>query len=157
MPPNAPQGLMAFPGINSVQSGSYTIQHGTSPGVATLVIAPQQNINVLSGPLTITFGPTTITIPNCVVDRASLVLDGERRIVQVSILDFRWKWRYGDISGSYNVTRKDGSLQANTVQSPQQLATLCLRAMESLISTWSECQTSRGLQSNGITPIQLKP
>ncbi|MCX8092493.1 MAG: hypothetical protein N3I86_16450, partial [Verrucomicrobiae bacterium] len=56
---------------------------------------------------------------------------GRARVYRVRIQDRRWKWRFGQISGEYNVRRDDNqqNFLLGTARNPQQLARLCLDAM----------------------------
>lgn len=49
--------------------------------------------------------------------------------IDIEIHDRRWKWKDGYISGHYNVRNPDGSLDAATEKTPQELATLLFTAM----------------------------
>jgi len=50
-------------------------------------------------------------------------------VVNVPILDRRWKWKYGSILGAYNIRDTNIRLDTATEKTPQELATLLLRAM----------------------------
>lgn len=50
-------------------------------------------------------------------------------VVHLAILDRRWAWRYGAISGRYNIRQKDGTLDMTTETPPQDLAALLLSEM----------------------------
>ena len=51
--------------------------------------------------------------------------------MSVRILDRRWKWQYGEISGRYNIREKEEEylIDPDTEKKPRQLATLLLAAM----------------------------
>lgn len=136
-----PQGLARFPGITHLLSATISLGHGISPGSAQLRIAPQESFPHETGTLSISYGETSLEFPDCKLDRSNVRRgeDGERWTI--SLMDRRWKWRFGQVSGKYNVWREDATLQqgtaspgsgelvANTERSPQQLAALYLDAL----------------------------
>lgn len=131
MASNTIKGVMRFPGINKVLSGTFALTQGPTPSTGTIEIIPQANIPQTSGTLTITDGRETVEFPDCLLDQASFVRDARGRIVSLSILDRRHRWQWGRISGRYNVPRSGNQDddQKGTVKSPQQLAELCFRAL----------------------------
>lgn len=128
-----------FPGVDQVVSARYSLEHGVTPSVATLEIAPQPGFTGEGGPLTFVFGQTTLIFPECKVDSASFERNGEGAIWRLRLLDRRWRWAFGSISGAYNLRHETGEvvralgpaapLIAATERTPQQLAILCLQAM----------------------------
>ncbi len=123
------QGLCTFPAVKTVISASFTLSHGITPSVATIECAPQEGLFGAGGTLLFTFGSTTISFSDCKVDLASLSYNAQGLIWHLSIFDRRWKWAFGDISGSYNERRPDGTVDQNTIQTPQQLAMKLLEGM----------------------------
>lgn len=124
------KGVMRFPGINKVLDGSFTLSHGPSPSAATLTIIPQE-ITELVGPLTITDGREEVVFSDCLIDKASMARDSRGRVVSLTIYDRRWRWRWGRISGRYNIrtSASQDDPDEGTVRSPQELAALCLAAV----------------------------
>lgn len=123
-------GTVSFPGIKDIQSASYTLAHGISPGRAVLTVAPQKKINPKPGTLTFKFGKRTVKIRDCYPLSASLVRNPQGWITQVTLLDKRRKWGWGAISGRYNQRdRRTGQIQPRTIKTPAELAELCLAAM----------------------------
>src|SRR3990167_6709017 len=121
---------MRFPGVSRIIEGTFTLSHGITPSVALLRIVPQDRLIAETGPLTIEYGQTRIRIDGCRVRGASIQREtSSGRIVSLQIEDRRWKWRYGEISGRYNIRFANG--QIDTINSdektPQQLATLLLK------------------------------
>lgn len=109
---------------------------GISAGVAILTIAPQSNYPKLTGDLVMTYDDVTITLVDSKIDVANLVTDTEKRIIQVNVIDRRWKWRYGGINGNYNRKLSDNSIIKGTEKTPRELARLLFEAMgESEYST----------------------
>jgi hypothetical protein len=151
-----PQGLAAWPAVKQLVSYSGALSLGITPSVHRLTFAPQTGSIPGNGNLVLTYGGTTIRFRDCLVDSASYQFNESGYLVSFNIMDRRWKWRYGHISGNYNVRREDGSIingalpaaglnpfgggQAgkadekapaylNSERTPQQLAKLCLEAM----------------------------
>src|SRR5579871_3314191 len=124
-----PIGLLSFPGIDLVRSWSFTLSHGITPGVAHVEIAPQSDVPAEIGTMTISFGDVELDFPGCVLDSAQVRRDRSGMVVHLAILDRRWAWRYGAVSGRYNLRQQDGTLDASTEMAPQDLAALLLSAM----------------------------
>ena len=123
------QALLTFPGLQQIISWSYTLSHGITPGVAHVEIAPQFGLPAEIGMMIISFGDLALEFPGCVLDNAHVRRDRSGMVVHLAILDRRWAWRYGQISGRYNVRQKNGQLDSSTEQAPQDLATLLFQAM----------------------------
>ncbi|MGQ0633043.1 MAG: hypothetical protein ACT4QC_00380 [Planctomycetaceae bacterium] len=123
------QALFRFPGIQQVLRWSFTLSHGTSPSVATVEIAPQAGAPADVGTLQVLFGAVRIQFPECVVDHALVRRSPTGMVVGLTLLDRRWKWKFGEISGRYNLRAPSGTLDESTAMSPQELATLLLQAL----------------------------
>jgi hypothetical protein len=125
-----PQGLMSFPGIRQILSGSFSLQHGISPGIASITIAPQTNFTGLDGPLAITYGNTVLTFPGCRLSENSFEYDDSGAVWRLGIMDRRWSWKYGYVRGSYNLRWPNGQLNTTTEQTVPQLMAMCLDALQ---------------------------
>lgn len=126
----APQGLVRFPGIQQIKEADFTLSHGISPGSCSVALAPQAGFVAETGTLLFTFGGApVVSFADCKIDSASYQRDGSGRVVRLSILDRRWKWREGEISGSYNTRNAKGEIEPDRERTPKQLAQLCLEAM----------------------------
>ncbi len=131
-----PTGVALFPLIQSIRSCSFTLSHGITPSRGILELAPQDNFTAAIGPLTFVFGATTITFPDCKLNRHTVRQSaGGPRTWLLELEDRRWRWRYNTISGSYNQRLFDGSVDPVTARTPQQLAVLCLLAMGESLAT----------------------
>ena len=122
------QGLAYFPGIEQVVGCSVVCSHGISPASIVLTIAPQPDFEAEGGTLTIS---TAIRRSHCPTARSIAIRSSNSAglIWRLTILDRRWKWAWGQISGSYNLCNDDGSFRSDTAMSPQALAALCLNAL----------------------------
>ncbi|HEY3966797.1 MAG TPA: hypothetical protein VGM05_19700 [Planctomycetaceae bacterium] len=124
-----PLPLLTFPGVDLVRSWSFTLSHGIFPSAALVEIAPQFDIPAEVGTMVLSFGDVAMEFPGCVLDSATVRRDGAGMIVSLAILDRRWAWRFGQISGRYNMRDQTGALDPDTEQSPQELATLLFAAL----------------------------
>lgn len=124
-------GYISFPGITTVEGGSYTLALGISPGVAVIQCRPQKQQPDKYGSLTIGLGnSTTITFPDCVLDSARMQVDESGQVVTAYVLDRRWKWRFPVVSGVFNQYKPSGDLDVTTEKTPRELASRCLDAMD---------------------------
>lgn len=119
-----------FGNIQGVESVSYSLSRGIQPSVCTV----QMPLNV-SGldrkPKTMYFsdGIRTVQFADCIISDVSPATDGEGfQVMSIAILDRRWKYSFGQISGTYNV-RTAGEIQSATKKTPRELATLIFEAM----------------------------
>ena len=127
-----PQGLFHFPGVEQILSGSFTFSHGISPSVAMVEIAPQNSLILTNGTLTLTFGSNfKLQFPGCRVKSPTIRYGLDGRIMAFGIEDRRWKWRYGDVYGRYNIKKSDGTIDTlrSKEKTPQELARILLEAM----------------------------
>ncbi|HEV8004031.1 MAG TPA: hypothetical protein VGP63_29465 [Planctomycetaceae bacterium] len=145
-----PQGIVTYPGLATFTKAEYVLSQGISPGKCTIEL-PQELVGALepTGDLTIEYATQTIRLPNCLVDSAHIDQSEKGYIARVTILDRRWLWKFGYISGHYNLRMPGGqnadegfnssarnqdnggstNIRPGTEQAPQDLATLCLQAM----------------------------
>jgi hypothetical protein len=132
MPP--PQVSAEFTGVppNKVVSCQYTRSHGITPGVATLECLPLTDFAPADGDLVMRCGAQEIFCPDCHLASHTTRVGPQGKVWVLSILDRRWKWRFGEISGTYN-RRLDNltGIQADIDQErkPRELMGLCLDAM----------------------------
>ena len=124
------QGTASFPGVNSIVDATISIGHGPSPSVATLTIAPQLNFIGEGGTLAFHFDGGTVAFPDCKIDYNSLQRNEQGEVWLLSIFDRRWKWKFGFISGFYNLREEDGSIKVGTEKTPHELAVLCFEAIK---------------------------
>src|SRR5258707_3556437 len=98
-----PTGILSFPGVDQILSWSFTLSHGITPSAALVEIAPQFGMPAEVGTMVISFGDVALEFAGCLLDSANVRRDGAGMIVSLSILDRRWAWRYGAVSGRYNL------------------------------------------------------
>jgi len=129
-------GLATYPGVNQFVNASFGFTHGISPSVCSLAIAPQSDYFPIDGTLEFTFDDIKVEFPDCRVDTGRITRNAAGEVWQLSIMDRRWKWRWGRINGVYNIRNADGTIhghnlppQETTERTPQELAELCLEEM----------------------------
>lgn len=128
-----PFATIDFPGVESPIriSGAYSL--GTSPSVFMLYMHPQDAQISEIGDLIVQFGSRVLRLRDCKADYSRPVYGTEGHEVEVPIFDRRWKWKFAEISGSYNrrVPQPDGSevVNAQNLRTPQELAAMLLDAM----------------------------
>lgn len=128
------QGLVSFPSINQIIAFDYTLAHGITPSVATLTVAPQAGFAALDGDLVLTFGSTQVVLPNCRINRHSFQFNEQGLIWRLSLYDKRWRWKFGRVTGSFNLRKHklgdfDDTLDRSTEMRPTALAKMCLYEM----------------------------
>ena len=119
-----PQGLIEFPGLPVLTAGEFTLSHGIVPSVLSFTTVPSTDFVPQFGDMKIVFGDVEIIFKNCAIEIANLRRSGGGYIWSIMIKDRRWKWKYGRISGRYNIRRDDGSIDPATEKTPQELAML---------------------------------
>lgn len=125
----ATQPTVAFSGVQQIIRARFTTSPGLEPGRGVIDFAPQPGTVFQSGTLEFTDGYTRLAFPDCRVERVSFHFDSHQAIWRLHICDRRWRWRYGAISGAYNLRRDNGNLIRSTERTPTQLAELCLAAL----------------------------
>lgn len=119
---------ISFPGVLRPRYCVFTDTHGLFPSVWMMQILPQPSL-VAAGTLSLTDGFSTISFPDCRVDTASIEVSPDGHLEMLKGFDFRWKWAFGEVSGSYNHRRPNGTIDPDTEQTPRELAALLFQAM----------------------------
>ena len=126
---SSPQGLWSFPGLQNIVNGTFTLGHGVTPSQAMIYCAYQPGQAFETGTLSYRYDSLVLNFPQAKINFIELFVDGQgRQLMQVAILDRRWKWEFGAISGFYN-TRVGSEIDERTKKNARELATLCLKAM----------------------------
>ncbi len=118
-----------YPGVQNVLGASYTLTHGITPSVVSFQIAPQTQDIAAIGPVVFYHGALTLTLLDCKADQASMVRGTDGTLVAFTAADRRWRWKFGEIYGTYNQLDSDGKVIPDSEKTPQQLAQLLLDAM----------------------------
>lgn len=123
------QGFIDYPKIAKPIGGSYTLSHGIGPGTFVIQFAPQTEKIPEYGDVKIRYGNMELTFPDCKLVAPLSQFNDAGQIISVSILDRRWRWRYGHISGRYNIRQQNGDIDETTEKTPQELAKILFNAM----------------------------
>lgn len=127
------QPIFTYPGIPDYLSASYTLSHGTQPGKVLVRCVAGTASPAVQGTARFIDPSTgvTVSLPDCRVDSAHVELTPRGdQVIRFELLDQRWRWRLGRISGQYNLRTDDPSqIVSGTQKSPRELAQLCLSAM----------------------------
>ena len=104
---------------------------GVTPSVCLIRCIPCSCGN-LFGDLVFRYGKLKLRFPEAIAEHVSVYMREDmqgRFLWEIAVLDRRWKWRYGEISGRYNVRLPNGTIEPDTKKTPIELATLLLSAM----------------------------
>lgn len=125
-----PQGLAHWPGVAESTSCDYTLSHGVTPGVAMLTVPLGGGTPAEHGTLAFSMnGSVVVSFKDCKLADMKLQAGDGGQMLLLTILDRRWKWSWGAISGHYNTRLPDGDVDPDRELSPQVMAALCLDAM----------------------------
>jgi len=141
MAPLAVELTISFPGIERIESLVANDRHGISPSVMLLNVLPQASLPSVIGDLVIGSGQNVRIWRDCLIDSGTAAYDANGLVATLALLDRRWRWRFGTISGQYNVRDKTGEIiasegenannnpYANTEKTPRELCAILLDAM----------------------------
>lgn len=96
-------GYAAWPGTAGCVSCQYTAAHGTAPGVAALIV-PESDPGKIAhyGNLFVSDGVGKFFLKNAKVVDMQFGASGSGRTITLHIADRRWRWRFGEVNGSWN-------------------------------------------------------
>ena len=123
--------LITYGGIPTTADASFALSLGTTAGAASLTIAPLPPAAIPRyGELRCTYGGTLVwALPDCAVDSAASTLDGSGHVVTLTVLDRRWRWRYGSAFGEYNIRDAAGGIFTWSAKTPARLAEILFAAL----------------------------
>ena len=151
------KGVALWQGVVGTAHATYTLSHGITPGCILLSINPQPLGSFASeGDMIFDDGVSRIVLRDCKVLSLKRRGDTQQGFVDtVEILDHRWRWQLGAISGTFNLLDDNKKLIGWSIRSPTELAILCLRAMG---ETKFDINLPPGLSSTaGSLAFQLNP
>jgi hypothetical protein len=152
-----PVASLGFPGIETIIGGEFSLSRGIYPSVATIFCLPQATLDLEPGTLTFTSGGTSIEFPGAAPDLAYLRKygDNSNQRWSLQILDRRWRWKYGTISGEYNI-RVGGTVTEDSRKNAKELADLLLDAIGESNYDTSRVPTSVYPYANweGVNPAE---
>lgn len=122
-------GRFRFGSIRGVISMRFTLSRGTVPSICSITVPPTPNLDLKPKKMTITDGVRTVGFSGCIINDVSPGIDddGHERW-NITIVDRRWRWKYGVISGRYNI-RSGGVIRKETKKSVRDLAKLIFDEM----------------------------
>lgn len=116
----------SFTGISYPVECVYTQTRGVHPDIALLKFLPQVANFPTAGTLTFSYGASTATLPNCIVDTSSLQYHGDGIHHIARVLDRRERWKNAaPINGYYNIARA-GTRISSREKTLRQLITILL-------------------------------
>lgn len=124
-----PQGLITFPLIPNIQSATFVLTPGITPSVCTVRLPANLPVRAGVGRLQFTFGNVRFAFNHCAVKQSSARFDRQGSDIVLQIVDRRWRWRFGEINGRYNLRTADNAIIESTRKSVRQLASLCLAGL----------------------------
>ncbi len=124
------RGRFQFPGVSQYLSCEFTAGRGAAPSVGTLTIPFGASLPAVQGDLIFTGnGGTVVRHKEVRIGSATRRISGNGIVLVFQLLGRQWKWADGEISGRYNVRKKDETVDTDTQKTPRELATLLLQAM----------------------------
>lgn len=120
---------MTFGNVKGVESMTFALGRGVQPSVCSFSVPVGVELDRVPKTLTISDGVRSVQFTQCLLQHAVPSTDGSGLSSQsCAVADRRWKWKYGQVSGKYNV-RKRGQILEETKRTPRELAELCFEAM----------------------------
>jgi len=124
--PQQTSAVMLFPGIDGVISGSFTISHGIAPSVAQIEVPPFTQFETEVGTLRLIGDGGSLDFPGCRIEKVTQAANDN---LIITILDRRWRWRFGGAFALLNERTEDGGLRPGSEYAPQDIARELLNLM----------------------------
>jgi hypothetical protein len=123
-------GTCSYPGLN-IRYASFTFSRGVTPSIATLVCTPFDGLDLPPSTLRFDYGNVSVQFPDSAIMAAFIRKRHMNKgwLWSVQVMDRRWRWAFGSISGEYNRRTPSGLIDPNNQKTPAQLAALCLNAL----------------------------
>jgi hypothetical protein len=118
-----------YPGILDFQSATYSCSHGITPGLILIRTKAPPTFAAAVGAFTFSDGARSVTLTDCKLDEVHESHGTADHAWDLTLLDRRWRWRYGSVSGHYNRLDNRGNLIPRYARTPKELAEICLAAM----------------------------
>lgn len=118
-----------WPGVIGAEGGSYVCSHGSAPGVAS-VQCKLESAPAIAGVYAMLDGlGGAVQLPDCKLQSVSFAAGPGGLVMNCTILDRRYKWRFCTVNGFYNQKDQKGQVVKWTEKTPIQLVKLLLEAM----------------------------
>ncbi|TXH18984.1 MAG: hypothetical protein E6R03_01275 [Hyphomicrobiaceae bacterium] len=144
----------SWPGIPDFERAYGTFSHGHEPSVITAESQIPPIGIVPYGNFTFSDGIRTVTLYDCKLSNVQTVSSSEGFTYIYRILDRRWRWRFGEISGHYNARDRRDNLIPWQARSPRELAAMLFGAMG---ETRYEIDLPDGISSTDLNTQRVQP
>jgi hypothetical protein len=124
-----------YGGAAGVLEGEYTLTTGVSPSILSFRCAAQDAALPEVADAFLSDGGNDLSLSDCRLSKVLPETGEQGKTWSVQLLDHRWRWRYGWVTGRYNYGVPEGSLpkpgteEWNARRSARALAALLLDAM----------------------------
>lgn len=121
----------SFPGIDQIESASFTLCHGAAPSQGVITIIPQSGSIPQTGKLTLGNDAEKVEFNDCLLSKPTMQSGSGGTKISFTVYDRRWRWQFKSITGRYNTRSKADptDVQLGTNKTPQELATLLFQAL----------------------------
>lgn len=126
---------VTYGGLSNIVRCIATRSTGVYPDTIRIDIAGKPEQVPSRGDLTLEYDGTRIEFKDCRTDMAAVEWNPGANTTSLILYDRRWKWSYGQISGSFNLRENDGRIIKSedgvydTEEAPQTIAYRCVVAM----------------------------
>lgn len=120
-----------YPGIDQIESASFTLCHGAAPSSGVITILPQDGQIPQTGTLTLGNDSESVSFADCLLSKPTMQAGSGGTKISFTVYDRRWRWQFKSITGRYNTRSKANpvDVQFGTTKTPQELATLLFEAL----------------------------
>jgi hypothetical protein len=118
--------------VFAVESFSYSVVHGISPGLWRMTTIPREGDDppLSFGDLRFSDGQREVILKDCKADKITPSVGPDGTTWVIEGFDRRWRWAGYRVSGIYNEREKfSGKLVPWAIRSPEEICKLCLDAM----------------------------
>lgn len=122
-------GQVSYPGVGIYEAAEFNDITGVSPAIGSIRVLVQYGLPAPDGDLKFNYQGNTVTIKNCHVDSVSFEAGAGGQVMNIRLLDERWKWKDASITGKYNFKLANNWVDPAHDMTPQDLAILCFQAL----------------------------
>ncbi len=125
-----PQGTITYSSITTPKEAVYTQRRGVRPDSVHITCVPQAGTIAATGTVTLAYNATSVTLPNCVLDKGSITLNTQGFVTSAVFHDRRKLWEFvAPINGHYNETDQLNNRITATEKTLRELMELLLQAL----------------------------
>jgi hypothetical protein len=104
-------GFIDYPGLLNAKGATYTQTRGVSPDRIQVRMIPQQQPIAAVGDLVFGFGFESLTLPDCLADKAGITVSQKGFVGTLIFEDRRWRWsRYRSVGYHWNERDANGDI-----------------------------------------------